>query len=271
MPLAAVGDTVCRGDTLMILRSTLNEGLLAEAKSELKRAEAERKLLISDPKMEEIDTKLSEVKQAEAIYESARKEYNRIKQMHAKGLISDDELEKSAADFNVAYQGWQSKMNELELLKSAPKAEEVERVDADIERLRARVAYLQSQADASLIISPFTGAMVGTTNGNEVFRLARTESLMVEIGLPEGDLDILTTGSEMELRVAAFPGKPIKGEVLKLKLSPELMAVAAVANDGSLLPEMSGYAKVDCGDSSLAYLLFRKLTRFFRLEVWSWT
>lgn len=270
MPWATVGDTIHENDTLLLISSTLNEGLLAEAISELKKAEADHRLLISDPKLEEIRTKKSEVKQAEAIYESARRDYNRDKQMHEKGLISDNELEKSGADFNVAYQGWQSKKNELDLLRSAPKAEEIERTDAEIERLRARVTYLQSQADASSMVSPFNGVLVGTQADNEIFRLANLDSLMVEIELPESDLDVLSSGAAVELRVAAFPSTPIPGKVLRLRLTPGLTAVAMVANKGNLLPEMSGYAKVNCGRTSLGALLLRKITRFFRLEVWSW-
>ncbi len=271
VPLATVGDTIAAGDTLLVIRSTLNDGLLAEAGSALKKAEAERRLLLSDPKLEEIDSKKSDVKQAEAVYESARREFNRVKQMHEKQIISDEEFEKSSADFNVAYEGWQSKKNELQLLMSAPKAEEIEKTDADIDRLKARVAYLQYQENASSIVSPFTGVLVGTQDGNEIFHLASLDSLMVEIELPESDLDVLSPGTSMELRVAAFPSRAIPGTVLKLKMTPKLTAIATVANDGSLLPEMNGYAKVDCGRTSIAALLYRKLTRFFELEVWSWT
>jgi hypothetical protein len=38
VPRATIGDTLQQGDTLLLLRSTLNEGLLAEARSELKKA-----------------------------------------------------------------------------------------------------------------------------------------------------------------------------------------------------------------------------------------
>ncbi len=75
---------------------------------------------------------------------------------------------------------------------------------------------------------------------------------MVEVDLRESDLDLLNPGAAVELRVSAFPGTPHLGKVLKFKMSPQLKAVAAVANENHfLLPEMSGYAKVDCGRVSL--------------------
>ncbi len=268
---ANVGDLVDTGDTLLLIASTLSAGLLAEAVSELKKSEAERRLLLSNPKFEEIAKKKADVKQAEASYEAARREYNRSKKLHGKNLIPDDELEKKAAEFNIANSAWQSKKSELKLLKSAPKAEEIERIDAEIEKLIARRDYLQSQAEASTIVSPFSGTLVGTSGHNEIFHLARMESVMVEIKLPESDFDILSPTAPIQLRVAAYPSQPFVGEVLKLRLSPQLTAIAAVANpDGILLPEMSGYAKVNCGKISLASLSLRKITRFFRLEVWSW-
>lgn len=270
-PEVAVGDTVAKGDTLLVINSMLNQGLLAEARSDLDKARADRRLLLSDPKVEEIATKKSEAKEAEAIYEKARKELNRTKELYNRELISEDEYEQASANFNVAYSAWMSRKNELELLKAGPKAEEIDKVDAEIEKLQSRVHYLEEQYEASVVKCPFDGILVGTSSKEDLLHLARTDSLIVEVKLNESDLDILNPASEMELRVSAFPAKPHYGEVLKLKLSPELTAVAAVENsDGRLLPEMTGYAKVDCGSTSLANLSLRKVMRFFRLEFWSW-
>ncbi len=270
-PLVSVGDTVGGGDTLLIINSTLNAGLLAEAESELKKAEADRRLLLSDPKAEEISKKRSEIKEAEAKYEAARKEFNRVKEQHTRGLISESEYERAAANFNVANSVWSSRKEELKLLRSAPKAEEVERSDAEIEKLKSRVQYLRDQLNSSVIVSPFPGVMVGASESKDILHLARMDSLVVEVSLNEADLDILSPGSPVELRVSAFPGVKHHGVVTKLALAPHLKAVASVSNESHvLLPEMTGYAKVDCGKASIAHLAWRKVSRFFRLEFWSW-
>jgi putative peptide zinc metalloprotease protein len=270
-PRFSIGDTVHAGDTLLTINSATTAGLLAEAESELKRAEADRRLLLSDPKAEEIATKRADIKQAEAVYEAARKENNRVKELHSKQLISDDNYERSVSQFKIASSSWDSKKSELKLLRSAPKAAAVERMDAEIEKLQARTGYLQSQLSASTVVSPFAGVMIGTADAKDLLQLARTESLMVEIDLRESNLDLLNPGASMELRVSAFPGTRHFGKVLKFKLSPQLRAIATVANlNHNLLPEMTGYAKVDCGRISVAGLLGRKISRFFRLELWSW-
>jgi putative peptide zinc metalloprotease protein len=270
-PRFSIGDTVRAGDTLLTISSATSAGLLAEAESDLKRAEAERRLLLSDPKAEEVATKRADIRQAEAVYEAARKENNRVKELHSKQLISDDDYERSVSQFKIASSSWDSKKSELKLLKSAPKAAEVEKIDADIEKLQARTNYLRNQLSASTIISPFAGVMIGTAEDRDLLQLARTESLMVEVDLRESDLDLLNPGTNVELRVSAFPGTRHYGKVLKFKLSPQLRAIASVANvNHSLLPEMTGYAKVDCGRISLAGWLGRKISRFFRLELWSW-
>jgi putative peptide zinc metalloprotease protein len=271
IPYVTIGDQVGVGDTLLLISSTLNAGLLAEAVSELKRAEADRRLLLSDPKLEEIAKKEAEVKQAEAAYESARLEYNRHKELHSRDLISDDELEKRAADFNMTYSAWQAALSELELLKSAPKAEEIEKIDAEIEKLEARRDYLQAQAEATTVTSPIVGRIVSARVGSELFHLARLESLLVEINMPESDLDITNPGDPVRLRVAAYPGHSFNGEVIQFQLGSELIARALVANQGhTLMPGMTGHAKIVCGKTPLGSLIIRKVSRFFRLEVWSW-
>ncbi len=130
-----IGDTVHAGDTLLTINSTLNSGSLAEALSDLKRAEADRRLLLSDPKAEEVATKRADIQQAEAVYESSRQEFNRVKELHSKKLISDDDYERSVSQFKIAPSSWDAQKSELKLLKSAPKAAAVERIDADIEKL----------------------------------------------------------------------------------------------------------------------------------------
>ncbi len=271
IPEVAVGDTVEAGDTLLVINSLLSQGLLAEARSDLQKAEAERRLLLSDPKNEEIAQKKSMVKEAEAVYEKARKEFNRTKELYEKQFVSEDEYEKAAASFNVAYSAWDTRKHELELLMAGPRAEEINKIDAEISKLESRVEYLEEQYEASVITCPFSGVLVGSSRERDLLHLARIDTLIVEVKLEEGDLDILNPGNDLELRVNAFPTEPEHGKVIKLKLSPDLTAVAAVANRSNrLLPDMNGYAKVDCGSTSIASLSIRKVMRFFRLEFWSW-
>ncbi|MFH2054724.1 MAG: hypothetical protein ABIJ61_02085, partial [bacterium] len=271
IPLLTVGDTALAGDTLLLISSTLNAGLLEEAISELRRCEADRRLLLSDPKLEQIATKRAEAKQAEAAYEAARLEYNRAKELHDREMIPDDQLESKSASFNMTYSAWQAKKSELDLLMSGPKAEEVESIDAEIAKLQARRDYLQAQAEATTITSPIAGRLIAPQTEGEIFHLARLESLMVEIDFPESDLDIISPNSAVDIRVAAYPGRTYRGEVSRLKIASQPQAVAFVENsDHHLLPGMSGYAKIECGKVSIAELAIRKIARFFRLEVWSW-
>lgn len=271
IPYRTVGDSAAAGDTLMLISSTLNAGLLEEAVSDLRRAEADRRLLLSDPKLEAIATKRAEVKQAEAAYEAARLEYNRSRELHDRELIPDDELESKAAVFNMTHSAWQAKKGELDLLMAGPKAEEIESIDAEIDKLQARRDYLQAQAEATTITSPIAGKLIAPQEDGEIFHLTRLETLMVEIDFPESDLDIVNPNYTADIRVAAYPGKTYQGEVIKLKIASQPRAVAFVANiDRNLLPGMSGYAKIECGRVSIAALILRKIARFFRLEVWSW-
>lgn len=271
IPYRTVGDPAAKGDTLMLISSTLNAGLLEEAVSDLRRSEAQRRLLLSDPKLEAIDTKRAEVKEAEAGYEAARLEYNRAKELHERKLISDDELERKSAAFNMTYSAWQAKKSELDLLMSGPKAEEIESIDAEIAKLQARRDYLQAQAEATTITSPITGELIAPQAEGEIFHLARLDSLMVKIDFPESDLDIVNPDYKAEVRVAAYPGHTYEGEVVKLEVASQPQAIAFLSNeDYKLKPGMSGYAKIDCGKVSLAELVIRKISRFFRLEVWSW-
>jgi hypothetical protein len=60
--------------------------------------------------------------------------------------------------------------------------------------------------------------------------------------------------------------KPSEGIVQR-----EFLVVTRLENgDFSLKPEMTGNAKIYCGQRRLYEIVFRRLIRFVRVEFWSW-
>ena len=88
-------------------------------------------------------------------------------------------------------------------------------------------------------------------------------------------------GQPVTLRARAFPHRAFEGTVMAIApmarrpdpqaLERSLIVTTVLENvDGSLRPEMTGSAKISCGDRSLLDLMTRRLTRYLRVELFSW-
>jgi len=88
-------------------------------------------------------------------------------------------------------------------------------------------------------------------------------------------------GQSVELRARAYPETTFTGRVTAIgqaavedPLGPGLRIVKVtteIDNPGRLLKgDMTGTAKVVCGERRVIELMTRRLARYFRVEVWSW-
>jgi putative peptide zinc metalloprotease protein len=277
-PLVENGAIVVEGDTLLSVSSNLYKGQLAQVGPELDKARAELNLLLSDPKSAEITKARAEVDEAKLRRRRAANEYERAQGMYDRGLIPKDVWDSARTERDVAEKQVQIAESRYELLKSGPKAEEISVLDAELERLEARKSYLLEQIDASTFTAPFGGVISASRRPGEIISLKRTDTIEVRIVVPEEDLDIVTANQKVILKVASYPTMDFEGRVVSIQevVAEDgemsiFTAISVVHNpDGLLRSGMSGYAKIYCGKRSLGGKLIRSLTRFFRVEFWSW-
>jgi len=98
------------------------------------------------------------------------------------------------------------------------------------------------------------------------------------IQVSEKDLDVLEEGLPVKLKVRSYPFRSFGGTVAKISHLAELKGAkkifpvtCKIENKDYLLKSgMSGHAKVYCGKRKLFSVLFRRIIRYLRVEVWSW-
>jgi cobalt-zinc-cadmium efflux system membrane fusion protein len=106
--------------------------------------------------------------------------------------------------------------------------------------------------------------------------VGRTDSLELDFGVPQRDVERVQVGQEVRLRVDALPQRTFRGMVSFLGALPaaggtELAfpARAVFANpDGVLRPGMAAHARVLTAPASLSGRLFRGPARWARLLWW---
>ncbi|NIP41877.1 MAG: hypothetical protein GWO41_15230 [candidate division Zixibacteria bacterium] len=277
-PTKTVGATVDSGDILLQISSNHFESQLEQTNAEIQRARAEYELLLSDPKAAELARASAALEEEKLKQINVEQEYQRAKKMYEKGLISEEEWEAAKTTRYVQNKKVDISQSEVDLLKEGPKAEELFSQEAEIRRLESKAEYLREQIAACTIRAPFSGTITRFGVDDELISISRTDSVEVNIRVPEDQIDILAVDQDMKFRVAGYPHISFMGKVDKVIASSHsngseshFVAISTVPNSQGLLKDgMDGYAKIYCGKTSVANNILRKLVRFFRVEFWSW-
>jgi putative peptide zinc metalloprotease protein len=274
----AEGDSVAIGDTVLVLSSNLFQANLEQKQSEREQTIAERNLLLSGPKKDQVMTLRAEIDEIEAQLENKRVEAKRADQLLERGAIAQDAYDVIQTDVKVLEAQLAAKNSELSLLISDPKAEELAVKDAQIAGLEASIAFLQSQIDASIVRSPIAGTVAQLDRGDVLVEVADTDPVRVELDVHERDIADVRTEFPVSLKVRSLPFDRFSGRVSQIAAiadtidgNPHFRVRTEIANpDHALKAGMTGYAKIACGKRSLASLIFRRLVQFIRVEFWSW-
>jgi multidrug resistance efflux pump len=251
---------------------------LAQTKADLEKAEQYFALLEKGAREETIQQAKDKVAQIQSELELKKSELNRFTDLYEKNLISTQELEKAQTEHSVLSKKLKIAKNELKIMENGARPEELSIAEADINRLEAKAKFLDDQIAASQIKSPIRGIVTSLTSGENLLSIANLDTMRVLIEISEKDLDVLKEGLPVKLKVRSYPFLSFWGKVAKIsqmarteghkKIFP---VTCKIENKEYLLKSgMSGHAKVYCGKRRLFDVLFRRIIRYLRVEVWSW-
>ena len=105
-------------------------------------------------------------------------------------------------------------------------------------------------------------------------------NVRIEITVSEKDIGDVAVDQSVSLKARAHSRKSFEAKVLSIAPSASgdaldqekaVVVNTEVANAFPFLrPEMTGMAKIDCGRRRLFEILTRRLSRYVRVEFWSW-
>lgn len=271
-------DSVHAGDTILVLESNLVQANLEQKKSERDKAIAERNLLLSDPKRDQVLQLRAEIDEIEAQQENKRAELERARRLLERGAIAQDQFDATETQVKVLDAQHAAKSSELSLLISGPKAEELAIKEAEIAGLDANIEFLRSQIQASVVLTPIDGIISQVNRGEVLVEVAELDPVRVDLDVSEADIADVEINNDVALKVRPYPFDRFEGHVTRIAIDADTLSGAPrfkvhteIANPGLLLkPGMTGYAKIACGKRSVFSLVFRRLVQFVRVEFWSW-
>jgi len=168
--------------------------------------------------------------------------------------------------------------------QSNPAEERMNR--ARVQALRREVALLDEQLAATVVRAPVSGVVLTPRTedllgswfdeGSHLLTLGRTDTLELELGVRQRDIERVEPGQRLRLRVDALPQRTFEGRVITIAELPVergnevYFPVRALvpSPDGELKPGMVAHAKVLTGSMSIAERVLRAPARWARLAWW---
>ncbi len=174
----------------------------------------------------------------------------------------------------------------------------VEAARASLKRLQQQFKYNQDQIKRTPLVMPIDGYLLTSYLEQKVGRyLKQGETFAVaednrnirgEMRIPESNVGEFSLGGTVEVKLLAYPDKPIIGKVVSIEpnasndpaISPErtsssgerfVKVLVDIPNTEKILKAgMSGFAKIEGRTMPLIAAFTRSLVRFVQIEFWSW-
>ena len=174
------------------------------------------------------------------------KEYNRMRQLFQKGMISKAEFERISHQYEMA------------LIEAGEKKEEIRAAVKGLTQAEVRVKKARLDLEKTKIKAPFSGIIWGINvaqgqsinAGTELFSLVDVGQVKVMAKVLESEVEKVKVGREATLVFSAYPGKKFKGKVVAISpvIDPEertCSVVISVANPkGEIKPGMHAEVEI---------------------------
>jgi putative peptide zinc metalloprotease protein len=206
-------------------------------------------------------------------------------------ILSADDLAEFKRGLAVSEKELDQAEGSLALLLSGSRAEDLEATRAEIDNQEARGQHIRDQMDLMDVRSPISGVIttpklkqrIGqlVSRGDLIATVHELNTVMAEIVTPEKDIANVRVGQKVVLKARAFPGNSFTGDVTSIApiatkpdaaMDERYVLVSCRVDNPSLLlkAEMTGKAKIYCGKRRIMEVLFGAMSRYLRVEFWSW-
>ena len=194
-------------------------------------------------------------------------------------------------DLAVAQKETEEARARLRLLEAGSRPEEIEGAEATLARLLSQRSHLEEQLRLVTVRSAVDGVVTTAKprervgqymkKGDLIVEVHEFTTVRVEIAVPEREIGDVKVGQPVIVKARAFPEHPSEGRVTAIApvavkdeeawRGKVVKVTTAVDNPDLLLrSDMTGTAKIYCGQRRLFDVLSRRLARYVRVEFWSW-
>lgn len=227
------GARVKKGDLLLRIRSDAYQAQVQQSEANLNNAKATLSMRKAD-------------------LDKVTSDYNRIKELHAKGLASDSELENSKSAFLSASASYQGAAANVAQTEAALKVQ--------LDQLRKTTIYSPMAGIITQLNLELGERVLGSgfSQGTDIMTVSDLNNIEAVVDVDENDVVLLTIGDTARVKVDAYGDKVFKGVVKQIGNSAQATGLGSqdqvvnfevkiklIDTDANLRPGMSCNAKIE--------------------------
>lgn len=263
---SAVAD-LARAERERDLLTTQHQAALSAAIARKRQAELEHRRLLSGARPEEIEQAAQRTARARTAEEEAEKSFRRAEALFSAGAIARASLERAEAAYRTAQADLRAAEAAERLLRAGPSPEQIEVSEAAIEaaesdvrsvasaagrievakkavaataarvdQARASLRNAQSAVQDQFVRAPSEGTVTklmiengaALLPGAPALVISNRKDLRVEAEISTEDMSKISTGMEVVVTAAAYPGRTFRSKVRSLMPAGELKPDAAI-------------------------------------------
>lgn len=215
------GDDVEAGQVLMTLDSPELLAQLSALEADRDKAQAFLDASLHGTREETVRSLQAQLSQAQAAYQEANNDFNRVQSVAAKGFISQSALDNARRARDTAYQQVRANQAALDAGLKGDRDEQRAAYEADLRHAEQAIIQFKQQTDDLLITAPVAGevgsipAEVGVllNAGSPLLTLTRLADAYFVFNLREDILVNVRKGNTIQIRVPALGEQMIAAEV----------------------------------------------------------
>jgi multidrug resistance efflux pump len=241
------GDYIREGQPVARLIDIDTRAALEKTEAQLAEADAKLRMQVAGPTANEIEVAKASVTKAEDNFKYAQIRLAMAKKVFDENLLSRKEYEDVAALESAARNDLAVAKDQLKLLVSGTRPEDIEATRAQIEQFKADHRHLGEQRRMLTVYSPSTGVVATPTlqlkqlthqlvkKGDLIAKVFDLRTVTAQIAVDEKDIADVRVDQKVVLRARAYPNEVFDGTVNFVSTSV-LGNAASSASGGEAAP-----------------------------------
>ncbi len=215
------GDTVHAGDTLVHIHSSVAEAQLTRAEAMEEAARAQNRKADAGTRRQIVQAAADLVAQASAAVTITKKTYERMQNLYAEGVISEQKRDEAKAAYDAALAQKAAAESNLSLAKAGAQEEDKQSAAAMVQAAGGGVAQVQAVLEDSYLTAPVDGTVdviypeAGelVALGAPIMSILKSDGRYITFNVREELLGKLAVGQEIDLMIPALESRNIKARV----------------------------------------------------------
>jgi HlyD family secretion protein len=222
------GDHIAVGQVLAELQNDDYLAEVASAEAEVTAKEAMLRKVTNGARTQERSEALSSVRAAQAVMDNAKAETERRQKLFAEGVISREESERYAREYDVAKASYQEAVERHSLMDDRAREEDISFAEADLKLAQARLAGARARYGKTFIRSPIDGTVLrkhhragesvsnSATTPDPILTIGDKKLLRVRVEVDETEVSKVRVGQKAYVTADAFGDQKFWGRVVRV-------------------------------------------------------